>query len=89
MSDQGATALAKRWHEDCRTKEHGADEHVVRVTKAIGPTGLFIPDVSKHEPRVMGDGDAHLGCSCGWEWDGWNGEPTESYFDHISREVEG
>jgi hypothetical protein len=61
------------------------------AAEAIGPKGFFIEDTSKHEPVIHGrydSGDVWLACLCGWT----NREPAtrdDSYFDHISREVDG
>lgn len=47
----------------------------------LGPTGLFIADLTKHEPTLeIEDGQPdRLVCRCG----GWTSEDGRSYFDHL------
>jgi hypothetical protein len=45
----------------------------------LGTTGLFIPDVTAHEP--MSDGPMFIRCRCGWYAET---HPTISYFDHLA-----
>jgi hypothetical protein len=85
VSDRGAKALGlavDRHNEEqepfspvhCNT---GDDCHLA----ILGTTGLFIPDVTKHEPEVRGDDvDSWVECSCGH----MVGPAPESYFDHIT-----
>lgn len=80
-TDRGAKALAERLPETL-----GNEEMCIADAKvALGEHGLFIRDVTKHEPYVAWDrnGDAYVTCCCG----GWDNEippvRVQSYFDHI------
>ena len=104
VNDRGARALAERlervlyWDTPGLGKDPILPEMVVYYERmaqnAMGTTGLFIADVTKHKPyarldRALVEGDyedqrrvATLTCSCGWVQSfGMNG--AESYFDHI------
>lgn len=83
MDDRGAKALAERlWGTDtdglslATYKEHAA--------AILGPTGLFVADVTAHEPTLANipfpTDDPWIGCSCGWNREG---TLTEPYFDHL------
>ena len=89
MNDRGAKALA-----DVLEPHFGPSyfPHMTDVTifgqdaedvarKILGTTGLFIADVTKHEPdwEPDRDGDPLLCCSCGWDQTTGDG----SFYDHI------
>ena len=74
MGDRGAKALAEliegldpEWNSSKSIAEHALGEH-----------GMFIADVTKHEPIWGEDG---IGCRCGWRGDDLGRVP---YFDHIA-----
>ncbi|HLY15243.1 MAG TPA: hypothetical protein VKR24_12910 [Candidatus Limnocylindrales bacterium] len=82
MSDRGATALAVRLNGK-EIPKLGHD--LVPLAEAIlGASGLFIADVTKHEPMIVLDreDDDHvvepmIRCTCGWR------QVQDSYFDHL------
>ena len=80
--DRGAKALAERlYYEDPEaTGNPRTVNTITRATAILGETGLFIADVTKHEPGIELDRALHpfLTCLCGWMYHG-----RESYFDHI------
>ena len=92
VSDRGATALANRLLEWLsQSWEYGDTAYAIHrsgsesATAAIlDPAGLFIADVTKHEPE-SNYGPERITCKCGWDpsdspvWD-------ESYFDHITED---
>ena len=80
MSDRGAKALAERLYYGDPEPSRGPRTvpTLTRAAAILGTTGLFIADVTKHEPN--NDGDCALRCRCGWEASDF---PGESYFDHI------
>lgn len=93
LDKQGARALAER---EIVTEFPGlpidrmmADRFYVewgerRAGAILGTTGLFIPDVTKHEPKV--DANEAVSCRCGWPYLATpfrTYTPGESYFDHI------
>lgn len=89
MSDQGAKALEYRLStvtlENAipTVRAGGHYTQAMRARDILGTTGLFIADVTKHEPWGIPttDESSALGCSCGWE--SLDDQPDESYFDHI------
>jgi hypothetical protein len=73
VSDRGAKALAERLN-------HYIDYASDLPSAILGTTGLFIADVSKHEPLY---GNNIRGCRCGWKR-GYDPNGFESYFDHLA-----
>jgi hypothetical protein len=78
MTDRGAKALDERlidvWHDPALANLEWPSAEVL-----LRSTGLFIADVTKHEPRT--NRDAELVCSCGWDE---TAQDYESYFDHLA-----
>lgn len=50
--------------------------------RILGERGLFLPDVTKHEPFVSDTADG-LGCLCGWQEE-LRANDVESYFEHLA-----
>ena len=79
-NDRGAKALWLRqaafWHWNVKYAEYSEDE--AEMDFLVAAPGLFIADVTKHEPVAVDYG--FVGCSCGWRETFAVGE---SYFDHI------
>ena len=77
MNDRGAKALAERM--DMLTEKQLGQSSA--TTTILGTTGLFISDVTKHEPdwEPDRDGDPLLCCSCGWDQTTGDG----SFYDHV------
>ena len=71
MNDRGAKALAER------EAEFHPQFDVDDAATILG-NGLFIEDVTKHEPEVL---MGKLVCFCGWL--SYLAPDNESYFDHI------
>lgn len=76
--DRGAKALADRLEQQRSDRAFYIRSNDDVTERILGTTGLFIPDVTKHEPTYSTMNE-QMGCSCGWR----EGPPTESYFDHI------
>jgi hypothetical protein len=87
VSDRGAKALAERLlfiFGDRNNPEKAVKDHAHVADSILGERGLFIPDVSKHEPKIVGEMsepfNAWLECSCGQ----WDSETDGPYFDHLT-----
>jgi hypothetical protein len=74
-TDRGAKALTERPHP----RGFGTYLTIGEAERILGTTGLFIADVTKHEP-VLGAAQYGIQCRCGWAT---SDHPGESYFDHI------
>jgi hypothetical protein len=82
MSDRGAGVLAERLLDlfgDRGDLVKATKDHARIAKRILGEHGLFIPDVTAHEPN--NDGDCALRCRCGWEAADY---PGVSYFDHLN-----
>ena len=85
--DRGARALAERLHELVPERFQGysgftAYEAGLMTSEVLGKQGLFIADVSKHEPKHCPMD--WISCKCGYD----QYAPRESYFDHLNEGTE-
>jgi hypothetical protein len=96
-SDRGAKALAEALddvlprmaflsygREYTGDPDWDVEEFYLRAaTELLLAGGLFIPDVGKHEPKIVANW--RLGCRCGWRAGATSEiDRHESYFDHLT-----
>lgn len=81
LKNNGAKALGNAWAGTIGDREGPTLKYCELVAKqALGTNGLFIADVTKHEPIFIGI-DATVLCHCNHRT-----FAGESYFDHIGEE---
>ena len=84
MSDRGAGVLAERLLDlfgDRGDLVKATRDHARVAKRILGEHGLFIADVSNHEPIIWWAGPSPVGgCSCGWI----RSLAGDSFFDHLA-----